>query len=197
MRAAAANDEPGMWAALSRPSRRRLGPTLTDFRKRGARGVRSSLAPFVRGFPRVIVNAAVGRGLGVIAVAGRSEYGAFAAPIRLERGAWRVEIDPAITIEAVRPLPEERVQRRTQLFAEAVAPARIDGSGMWFDGVPFGARTYWSRDGTHVSVWGEAPQPLARGGHTVVAFATARSEAAASAWVFTVTVPGGRSVSSD
>ena len=46
VRAAALNDEPAMWAALSRVSRRRLGPTLADFRRRGARGVRADVAPF-------------------------------------------------------------------------------------------------------------------------------------------------------
>ncbi len=181
-RAAAANDEPAMWAALSTVSRRRLGPTLADFRRRGARGVRSSFAPFVE--RRVIVNAAVDRGLGVVAVA--RQGAAFAVPVRRERGAWRVEIVPVFTVEAVRPLPAERVVQRTQLAAEVVAPRAIDGAAMWLDGRPFEARQYWSRDGKQMSMWGEAPQPLANGRHTVIAFASAGREAAANAWVFTV-----------
>lgn len=182
VRAAAANDEPAMWAALSRVSRRRLGPTLADFRRRGARGVRSSLAPFVE--CRVIANAAVDPGLGVVAVAWRGE--ALAVPVRRERGMWTVEIVPVFTVEAVRPLPAERVLRRTQLAAEIVAPRAIDGAAMWLDGLPFEARQYWSRDGKRMSMWGEAPQPLAHGRHTVIAFASAGIEAAANAWSFTV-----------
>ena len=182
LEAARTGDEPAMWAALSRVSRRRLGPTLADFRRRGARGVRSSLAPFVE--HRVVLNVTVGPRLGVLAVVRGGE--AFAVPVRRERGAWKVEIDPAFTVEAVRPLPGERVWRRTQLAAEVSAPGKIDGAGMWFDGRFFGARAYWSPSGMRMSMWGEAPQPLRSGRHVVVAFAATRSAAGANAWSFTV-----------
>jgi hypothetical protein len=182
--AAAAGDEPAMWAALSRVSRRRLGPTLADFRRRGARGVRDGLAPFARASYRVILNAPVGRMLGLVAVARRND--AVALPVRREGGAWKLEIDPVFTVEAVRPLPGERVLRRTQLFAEVSAPGKIDGAAMWFDGVFFDARGSWSPNKQRISIWGEAPQPLRNGRHTVIAFASTGSEAAANAWVFTV-----------
>jgi hypothetical protein len=186
VQAVRAGDEPAMWASLSRVSRRRLGPTLADFRRRGARGVRSEVAPFAQGSFRVILNTDVARGLGVIAVAGGRERGAFAVPVRRESGEWKVEIDPAFTVEAVRPLPGEQVLRRTQLFAEVSAPGRIDGAAMWLDGGFFAdARGYWSPNKKRMSIWGEAPQPLLSGRHTVVAFASAGSEAAANAWVFT------------
>jgi hypothetical protein len=196
VRAAGEDDEPRMWAALTRSSHRLLGPTLADFRGGGARGLRASLAPFDRGSFRVVVNAGIDLELGVVAIAGRrafagrSAYGAFAAPLRLERGEWKVQIDPSLTIEAVRPLDAERVQERTQLFAEVAAPGRIDEAGMWFDGWPFSARGYTSKDRKHMSIWGEAPQPLGKGRHTVVAFAASGTDAAATAWAFTVTVPG-------
>jgi hypothetical protein len=181
--AAAANDEPAMWRALSRVSRQRLGPSLADFRRRGARGVRASVAPFVDGSYRVVVNAAVTPRLGVVAIASSDD--AFAAPVRREGAAWKVELDPAFTVEPVRPLPHERVVQRTQLAAEIVAPRPIAASAMWFDGRPFDARAYWSRDQKRMSMWGEAPQPLRNGRHTVVAFAMAGAEAAANAWTFT------------
>jgi hypothetical protein len=183
VRAAGANDEPAMWAALSRVSRRRLGPTLADFRRRGARGVRAGVAPFVRGSYRVVLNADVDRGLAVVGVAKQDD--AFAVPVRRERGVWKVEVISVFTVEAVRPLPGERVRVRTQLAAEVVAPGRIDGAAMWFDGRLFDARGYWSPNKKRLSIWGEAPQPLANGRHTVVAFATAGPEAAANAWTFT------------
>ena len=184
LQAARTNDEPGMWAALSTVSRRRLGPTLAEFRQRGARGVRASVAPFVGGSYRVVLNADAVRGVGVVAIA-RKQY-TFAAPLRRERGVWKVELDPAFTIEPVRPLPAERVVRRTQLAAEVVARRPIVSSAMWLDGVPFEARQYWSRDGERMSMWGEAPQPLRAGRHVVVAFAATRVEASANAWSFTV-----------
>jgi hypothetical protein len=184
VRAAGANDEPAMWAALSRVSRRRLGPTLAEFRRRGARGVRAGVAPYLDGSYRVVLNADVGRGLGVVCIAKRNE--AFAVPVRRERGVWKVEIVPVFTLEAVRPLPGERVLIRTQLAAEIVAPGRIDDAAMWLDGRFFDARLYWSPDRKRMSIWGEAPQPLANGRHTVVAYASAGSEAAANAWTFTV-----------
>lgn len=187
--AAERNDEPAMWRALSPISRKRLGPTLADFRRRGARGVRDGIAPFVRSRYRVVVNVDFtwDHSLGVVAIAGGSEHGAFAVPVRREHGVWKVEIDPAFTVEAVRPLPGDRVLRRTQLAAEVAAPHMIDGAIMWFDGFAFNARQYWSRDQKHMSIWGEAPQPLRRGRHVVVAFASTRTEASANAWTFTAT----------
>lgn len=185
LHAAATEDEPAMWAALSSVSRRRLGPTLADFRTRGARGVRASVVPFLEGSYRVILNTPVDRGLGLIGVARRNE--AFAAPVRWERGLWKVEIDPVFTVEAVRPVPREDVLRRTQLSAEVSAPGKIDGAAMWLDGQFFlDARAYWSPNKQRMSIWGEAPQPLRKGRHTVVAFASTASETAANAWVFTV-----------
>lgn len=186
--AAKRNDEAAMWRTLSPMSRKRLGPTLAAFRRRGARGVRDGIAPFVHGPYRVILNVGFpwSRTLGLVAISGGSERDAFAVPVRQERGVWKVEIDPAVTVEAVRPLPDERVRRRTQLFAEIAARGPLDGASMWLDGIPFDGRQYWSRDQKHMSVWGEAPQPLRAGRHTVVAFAGTRHEAAANAWVFTV-----------
>jgi len=181
VQAARANDEPVMWASLSRASRRELGPTLADFRLRGARGVRDTLAPLAG--HRVILDTAVERRLAVVAIANRGQ--AFAAPVRQEGAAWKVELLPDFTVEAVRPLPGERVVRRTQLAAEVVAPGKIVGAAVWFDGRLFDARLYWSPDGKRMSMWGEAPQPLANGRHTVIAFASAGREAAANAWTFT------------
>jgi hypothetical protein len=196
VQAAEANDEVGMWATLSRVSRRRFGPTLVDFRSRGARGVHDGIAPFVRSHYRVIVNVGFpwDRSLGLVAISGGRDRGALAVPVRREGGVWKVEMDPAFTVEAVRPLPFDRVLRRTQLFAEVAAPQMIDGAIMWFDGIPFDARQYWSRDQKHMSIWGEAPQPLRMGRHTVVAFAATRREAAANAWVFTVSPRHSRSL---
>ena len=185
LHAAAAGDEPAMWATLSGVSRRRLGPSLADFRSRGARGVRAGVAPFARGSYRVILNAPVDQGLGLVAIAKRND--ALAVPVRREHGAWKVEIDPIFTVEAVRPLPGDQVLRRTQLFAEVSAPGKIDDAAMWFDGRFFvEARGYWSPNKQRMSLWGEAPQPLRKGRHTVIAFASTASETAANAWVFTV-----------
>jgi hypothetical protein len=183
-----AGDEPAMWSTLSRMSKRRLGPRLVDFRSRGARGVRDSVAPYVRSPYRTILNVGFwwDRDLGLVAISGGSEHEAFAVPVRRERGTWKVEINPSVTVEAVRPLPGERVLRRTQLFAEIAGLQMLDGASMWFDGFPFEARTYWSPDQKHMSIWGEAPQPLRSGRHTVIAFAGTRQEAAANAWTFTV-----------
>src|SRR5262245_19580157 len=178
-----------MWATLSGVSRRRLGPTLTDFRTRGARGVRDGVAPFVRSPYRAIISVDFSwdHNLGLVAISGGTERGVFAVPLRREQGVWKVEIDPTFTVEAVRPIPGDRVLRRTQLFAEIAAPHMVDGAILWLDGLAFiDARQYWSKDQKHMSIWGEAPQPLRAGRHTVVAFAATRREAAANAWTFTV-----------
>ena len=100
VRAARANDDAAMWASLSRVSKRRLGPTLPDFRSRGARGVRDGVAPFVRSPYHAIVNVDFtwDHNLGLVAISGGSEHGAFAVPVRRERGVWKAEIDPTFTV---------------------------------------------------------------------------------------------------
>src|SRR5262245_51193118 len=139
LQAAARNDEPAMWSTLSRMSRLRLGPTLVDFRARGARGVRDGVAPYAGSPYRTIVNVGFtwNRNLGLVAISGGSEHGAYAVPVRREQGTWKVEINPAVTVEAVRPLPGDRVLRRTQLFAEIAAVQMLDGASMWLDGLAF------------------------------------------------------------
>jgi hypothetical protein len=196
VRAAGADDEPKMWAALTQASRKQLGPSLAEFRSVNAGGLRATLAPFARSPYRVILNQVITLDMALIAIEGtqavdgKREYAAYAVPLRREHGKWRMQVDPLLTIEAVRPIPLGQVRERTQLFAELAAPRAIDDAALWFDGTAFSARGYFSTDRKRMSVWGEAPQPLKKGHHTVVAFARAGPDAAATAWTFTVTKAG-------
>jgi hypothetical protein len=181
-----------MWCLLSKPTQRRMGPTYDRFRSKAATELARRVGPYARLGFRVVLAQRITAAFAVAAVAARrtaerrGEYAAFAAALRRAGTRWRLELGGPIRIEAVRPLPGERVQERTQLAAEVVAQKSIDQAGLWFDGIAFDARGAASTDGRSMTMWGEAPQPLRRGGHSVVAFAAAGSSASAIAWAFSV-----------
>jgi hypothetical protein len=181
-----------MWSDLTRASRRRLGPTLVRFGSGAAQELREAVGSYAaRGRYAVVLSERVTRALAVAAIAGRRtvegkvEYGVYAAAFRLERGAWRLELRGPVRIEADRPDPGQVVRRRTQLAADVAAHAAIVEAGMWFDGRAFPARGY-STNPRYLGMWGEAPQPLRPGHHTVVAFAAAGGTATALGWTFLV-----------
>ena len=180
-----------MWAELSQPTRVRLGPSLTRFRAGAGPKLRAQVAGFS---PRAltVLNERVDLRFGLAAIAGRRRlggrmrYDAFAAAARLERvGGWRLELGGPIKLHATRPNPGERVVRRTQIAAGVAAHAPITEAGLWVDGLSFPSRGGMT-DPRHLTMWEEAPQPLRRGHHTVVAFASAGQTASAIAWAFSV-----------
>jgi hypothetical protein len=180
-----------MWGDLSAASRRRLGPTLARFRTGAAHEFQEDPGSYARGRYAVVLSQRVTASLAVAAIGGtrtvdrKAEHGTYAAAFRFERGAWRLELRGPVRIEADRPDPGEVVRRRTQLAADVAAHAAIVEAGMWFDGRAFPARGY-STNPRYLGMWGEAPQPLRPGHHTVVAFAAAGGTATALGWTFLV-----------
>ena len=184
-------DARGMWSELSTPTRRRLGPSFARFRAGPAHELHDGVGSYSRRSYVVILDERVTTAFAVAAIAGRrtvegrAEHGVYAVALRLERGAWRLELAAPIRIRAIRPVPGEAVRRRTQLAADVAAHASIVEAGMWFDGRAFAARG-GATDPRHLGMFGEAPQPLRRGVHGVVAFAAAGGTATALGWAFSV-----------
>ena len=86
------------------------------------------------------------------------------SPSRRERGVWKGENRPHLHGRGRAPSPQ---RPRAPAYAapcaaeDPAAPHMIDGATIWFDGLPFDdARQYSSRNQKHMSIWGEAPQPL-------------------------------------
>ena len=179
IQAAARRDERRMWRRLSAPTRRRLGPTLDGFRGDEARALEHELAPLGRRH-ELILSQTITPGFAVAAVARGSE--AYAAALRLEGGLWRIELGSPVRIQPLRPKPAETVPRRTQLAAEVTAGARIVEAGLWLDGVAFPTRGGGANP-SELTMFGEAAQ-LSSGSHSVIAFASTGTNAAAHAWTF-------------
>jgi hypothetical protein len=179
VRAAARRDEQRMWARLSAPTRRRLGPTLDRFRGDAARALELELESLGRRHELILSQTITSR-FAVAAVARGSE--AYAAALRLENGLWRLELGSPVQIRPLRPKPAETVPRRTQLAAEVTAGATIVEAGLWLDGLAFPTRGGGATP-SELTMFGEAAA-LPVGAHSVVAFASTGANAAARAWTF-------------
>lgn len=174
--AAGRGDGQAMARLVSSQTRSRLGPG-------GIARLQAAVRPIARSY-RFILSERITNDFAVVAVAGPA--GVFASALRGTRAGWKLELMGPVRLEAVRPLPGERIRRRTQVAAEVGANRVIVEAGLWFDGKAFASRGAVSSDGRHMSMFGEAPQPLSSGSHTVVAFAAAGGEASALAWTFSV-----------
>jgi hypothetical protein len=183
VQAAARRDKRRMWERLSASTRRRLGPSLNGFRGDAARALELELAPLGRRH-ELILSQTITATFAVAAVARRrgQAYEAYAAALRLEGGVWRVELGSPVRISPLRPKPGETVERRTQLAAEVTAGERIVEAGLWLDGLAFPSRG-GGQTPSELTMFGET-SALARGPHSVVAFASTGTNAAARAWSF-------------
>jgi hypothetical protein len=186
--AARTRDSARMWDLLSPPSRRRLGPTEARFVRGAARGIARAVAPLRTSAYEVIVNVPITPRFGIGAVAakkGEKRFGAFAAALRLEEGAWRVELRGPVRIRPLRPDPGERLTRRglTQLAATIDAGAPVLEAGFWYDGRAVEGRV-GGLDPAHVTIYTETSH-VPKGRHSVVVFASTHGSASALAWTFT------------
>jgi len=179
VRAAARREEGRMWDRLSRPSQRRLGPTLTGFRRGAGRGLERELARLGQR-SKLLLSERITASFAVAAV-GRANR-AYAAALRRENGLWRIELASPVRIEPLRPEPGETVARRTQLAAEVKAGTAIVEAGLWLDGVAFPSRG-GGPTANALTMFGET-SALDRGPHFAIAFASTQANASARAWAF-------------
>ena len=112
----------------------------------------------------------------------RWQRGVYAAALRRERGAWRVELGAPIRLRALRPDPGERLRVRTQLAVEIKATAPILEGGVWLDGKAVPTRSGGPSD-RYLTLFTD-PDRVGAGTHAVIAFALAGDGAAALAWTF-------------
>jgi hypothetical protein len=186
--AAARHDRAGMWTLLSRPTQKRLGPSLARFRAGVAQTLEHEPGAFGGSDYTVVVSERITGRFAVVGVAGERlaegvrEYAAYAVALRLEGKKWKLELRAPIRIRPLRPDPGEKLVERTQLAAEVKAPAAIEEGGIWLDGeaVPGRAGGLTPRAQTMYAESGS----LDAGQHSVVAFASAGDNARAVAWTF-------------
>jgi hypothetical protein len=178
LEAAKAHDADAIWERLSDATRQRLG------KAEAAALVERRLAPFTGGGYRVLVSQLVTERYGVVAIS--TPRAVVALPFEKEKGRLQAELGARLRIEPTGPLPkvyEERV-------VPQVAYELKDGSGgeptavLYLDGETLYPKVYGTA--RSATVYANLDGELARGRHTVVAFAATPSAATATAWAFTV-----------
>jgi hypothetical protein len=188
--AARGDDARAMWELLSGPTRERLGPSFARFRRGAAADLRQALGSFVRGRARIFLAERITEEFAVAAYGGRltdERHASFATALRLEDGAWKLELGGPVQLQALVPDPGEIERRGTgaQLAAGIVADAAVREGGLWIDGRSVPGKS-GGTDDRNVTIFSDPVERLARGPHAVVAFASTASDASALAWMFTV-----------
>jgi hypothetical protein len=178
--AAARKDAPAMWALLSRPTRRRVGPTIDDFAAGKARELERTLAPFAHGKLPVEISENIGGGFGLVALS-RGPH-AYAVPFRREHGTWKVELPGPLRIKDLRPPPGSRGKFLNQIGIETAGRGGAGVAVLYLDGVTLDSRAYAGPNSA--TVYANFESKLVRGRHTAVAFVSTGPNAAAKAWTF-------------
>lgn len=176
-----------LWSLLSPASRARYGPSSAAFGKRAALELEDGLGSYDNF--RIVLNEQLFTAVAVAAIAGertvggKREFSAYAAVLRLVKGAWRIELGAPVGLRPLGPRPGQVVGRQPQVAATIAAKAPISGAALWADGRAIDGRVGTS-DPRHATVFGQAPVPLDPGRHTAVAMANAGAAVAAVAWTF-------------
>lgn len=179
--AAAAGDSKAVWALLSRPSKRRLGPTEAAFaRSKELRALRRQLAPFRDGKLPVQISENVDDLFGIVALSRGSN--AWAAPIRHEGDLWRVELGGPLRIDVSGPPPNSRGKFLKQIGIETHGPSGAGVGLLYLDGVTLDSKSF--EGPRSATLYANFESQLTPGVHTAVAFAVANTNAAARAWTF-------------
>lgn len=185
---ARAGDARAMWALLSPETRRRWGPALARFEEGAARELEEGVGSFRR--YEVVVSERVTEEFGVVAIDGRRvvegerERAIYAVALRLVGSGWRLELGGPLEVRPLAPDPGVRKDVVAQIAAEVAGGSASGAAVMYLDGQTLSPRAYGTP--AKATLLTNLDPPLDPGRHTVVVFASAGREAAATAWSFTV-----------
>lgn len=179
--AARSGDSETMWELMSEPSRRRYGPELEDFMTGEAKKLRKQLAPFAEGKLPVQVSENIDGLFGLVALSKGPH--AYATPLRLEGGTWKVELPGRLKIDVSGPPPGSKGKFAKQIGVEVKGRSGGGTALLYLDGVTLFDPKIYSSPRT-ATVFAGLPNGVTPGRHTAVAFATSGNTAAATAWTF-------------
>lgn len=192
--AAGAGDAATVWSLLSTVSQERLGPTQEDFARRYTESFRTGVGTFAGTAYETVLAVEMPSGWGVAAIAGdrvrqgQDEYGTYAAALRFEDGAWKLELGDEVVLRSVSPAEDPTADRRPPIGVRIQAPAQVEEVGIWLDGQPLRGKA--SGTSPHdVTITGLPPGDLAPGQHVIVVFGRAGELAAAGSTPFRVSLP--------
>ena len=178
--AAKAANTDALWGMLSTDTKKRLGPTLGEF-KSGAGG---EIADDVGGFGpyKVIVSERLTPEFGVVAIDDRKRV--YAVPLRLEGERWKVELGSPVAIRPIGPDPDAVEPVVAQIAAAVEGPGGAGDAVMYLDGLTEQPQVRGTP--SNATLFANFEPALDPGRHTVVVAATGGREAGATAWAFTV-----------
>jgi hypothetical protein len=190
VQAAGRKDYEEMYELLSLRTRSRYGATPKAFRQ----GAGSQLAIVLGALSREggsyesVMAKRLSDTFSVAAIQGsvtaknRTEYGAYAVPLRREDGKLRIELAGTASFNPVTPEPELKSDGKPSIATEVTAMEPIIRSFVWVDDHPH--RATLAPD--EVLLTADVRTPLPKGRHTVVTYAETQSGAGANAYSFEV-----------
>jgi hypothetical protein len=182
---AAAHDNANvLWNLLSKPSQRRLGPTLAAFKAHAAPQIELALKPFENKALAPLISQSVSQQFGVVAI--RSGARALAFPLRRESGAWKIETPGPIQFRILGPQPGSRGPV-AQVGVEVRSPGVLGDAIVFVDGKV--VRPNLTPTPKNATVFAGLRPPLPAGVRIAVIYAEEGSNASAQAWTFTATKP--------
>jgi hypothetical protein len=119
---------------------------------------------------------------GSVTAKNRTEYGAYAVPLRREEGKLRIELAGTASFNPVTPEPELKSDGKPSIATEVTAMEPIIRSFVWVDDHPY--RATLAPD--EVLLTADVRTRLPKGRHTVVTYAETQSGAGANAYSFEV-----------
>jgi hypothetical protein len=119
---------------------------------------------------------------GSVTAKNRTEYGAYAVPLRREEGKLRIELAGTASFNPVTPEPELKSDGKPSIATEVTAAEPIIRSFVWVDDHPY--RATLAPD--EVLLTADVRTQLPKGRHVVVTYAETQSGAGANAYSFEV-----------
>ena len=123
---------------------------------------------------------------GGAAEAVKTPRGAYAGALALEGGRWRLVVDPDVLIQPLSPQPGAVSGKVFQVASQAMLPDPADTGALYLDGKPLSTKGGATNGGRTVTLYANIPQGVAKGRHTLVAYARGGTHAGALAWAFTI-----------
>ncbi len=123
---------------------------------------------------------------GGAAEAVKTPRSAYAGAMRLEGGRWKLVIDPDVLIQPLSPQPGTVNGKVFQVASQAMLPDPADTGALYLDGKALATKGGATNGGRTVTLYANIPKGIAKGRHTLVAYARGGAHAGALAWAFTI-----------
>jgi hypothetical protein len=178
--AAKAGNASAVWSGLSAATRARyLSPSAFARSQAGVALTAAARAPHIS-----LVDQSYPSGGALEAV--KTAAGVYGAALRVEGGRWKLQLEPNVLVQPLSPAPGAVNGQVFQVAAQAMLPDPVDTGALYLDGKPLATRGGAMNGGRTVTLYANLPKGVAKGRHTLVAYARAGAHAGALAWAFTV-----------